>query len=61
MNCYREIGGRRGVSKWFEFVYMEQISGILSLIIDVSRSHSDTTQSVVHLWSRDNPNAENST
>jgi len=61
MNRYREVGGGMGIRKWFIFVYMEQTSSLGPLIIDVSRSHSGTPQSVVLLWTCDNPSAETST
>ena len=45
----------------FEFIYKAQTAGLGPLIIEVSRSHSGTPQSVVLFWTSDNPSAETST
>ena len=61
MNRYPAVGGGRGAPKRFEFIYKAQTVGLGTLIIDASRSHTGTPQSVVLLWTSDNPSAETST
>jgi hypothetical protein len=61
MNLYPVVGGEKGVPKKFEFIHKAQTAGLGLFTIEVSRSHSGTPQSVVVLWTNDNPSAETST
>jgi hypothetical protein len=55
-----EFEGGRDTSNRFEFIYVAQTAGLAPLIIKASWSHSGTPQSVLLLWSSDQPGAETS-
>jgi hypothetical protein len=61
MNRYPEVGGGMGAPERFEFISITQTAGLGPLIIEASRSHSDTQQSVLVLWKSDNSSAQTST